>query len=236
MIAREGNDLAVADDGRMREVAPQAKIGVAIKEHLGVHRAMWVMAYRATFTHRFVFENERAFLGRVAPCAGFVLILQACALTHDGIALVHIVAIHAAHVSGEHGMGMRQVKLAALVEVALKTGFGRFLRVDNSAGGTAGIDVLAAWTVAAFATETLGVFALDHDLGVGGAAKVLGDVLVALDAGLGTDVFCVCDPRRRDDRAVNGDTSDQHDGPQGGASEDQGGFGATRAKLHGKNY
>jgi hypothetical protein len=71
VVASEGDNRA--GDGRMGEVAPQAKIGVAIQEHLGVHRAVRVMAHGATFTHGFVFENERTFLGRVASGARFVL-------------------------------------------------------------------------------------------------------------------------------------------------------------------
>ena len=120
-----GNDRAVANRGGMFEMAFQAEIGVALDEHFLVHRTMGTMANRAALTHGVVFENKRAFLGRVAFSAGFIFAFETTsAATLDGVALVRVVALGAAHFSGEHRVAVRQAKLAALVEMALKTGFG----------------------------------------------------------------------------------------------------------------
>jgi hypothetical protein len=79
--------------------------------------------------------------------------------------------------------------------------------------------------MAALATETLGVFALNHELGVGGAIKVLGDILVALDAGLGTDVFCACDLRGRDHGAIGHDAGNKQNPPNADPAKDQADLG-----------
>ena len=122
-------------------------------------------------------------------------------------------------------MGVRQIELAAFVEMALKAGFGRFLWIDDGAGGSAGFDVLAGGAVAAFATEAFGVFALDHDPGVGGRLKAFGNILMALGAGLGADKCRARDPRRRDDGAVGHNARNEQGAPGDNAARDQGDLG-----------
>ena len=55
------------------EMAFQAQGGVPLAQHLGVHRAMRLMAGRATFANGFMLEHERAALGHVTLAAGVEL-------------------------------------------------------------------------------------------------------------------------------------------------------------------
>ena len=100
------------------EMAFEAEGRVSLGEHPLVHRSVRRMAADAAFADRFVFENERAALGRVTLETGVVLAQQhGAAAFHalrkiraaafDRVALVRVVAIGAAHFAFEHRMMMR---------------------------------------------------------------------------------------------------------------------------------
>ena len=64
MIGTADQDLTA---GNLLEVTFQAEIGVAHREHFGVHRAVGGMADRAPFPGSLVFENVRpALVGMTA--------------------------------------------------------------------------------------------------------------------------------------------------------------------------
>jgi hypothetical protein len=66
----------------------QAKVGVALDEHLVIDASMRVMAGGATFTNGFVLENERAALRGVALDASVALGGQRCAAAFNGPAFM----------------------------------------------------------------------------------------------------------------------------------------------------
>ena len=66
-------DVDPAPLGLLLEMAFQAQGGVPLAQHLGVHRAMRLMAGRATFANGFMLEHERAALGHVTLAAGVEL-------------------------------------------------------------------------------------------------------------------------------------------------------------------
>jgi hypothetical protein len=118
-------------------------------------------------------------------------------------------------------MAVGKAEFAAFVEMALETGFGRFAGVDDCTLCTAGIDVLAAGTVAAFAAGAFAVFALDHQAGVAGVVKSIDDFLVALCAFFITHDFCSWDMGWCHHRAIDHRTRNKEHCPQGDASENE---------------
>ena len=125
VIFATGENRAVTRDCRVFKMALEAEIGITLDEHLLVYRAVRVMADSASFDHGVMLEEEWALLGGMALCArlvgGFEL-GRACA-GHD-VALVRIVAFGAGHLAGHDWVAVRQTELAALIEMALETGFG----------------------------------------------------------------------------------------------------------------
>lgn len=182
---------------------------------------MWVMAGGAAFAHGVMFENKGAFLSRVAFGAGFCFVFQTRSVAFDGVALVRIVTLGAAHLAGHDGVTVGEAELAALVEMALETRFGRLARVDDRAFAAASGDVLAARTVTAFTAEAFGVFALNHELGVRGAVEVLGGFFVALSAFFFADEGGTRNVRRCYNGAIHHRARDQECGPKCDASENE---------------
>jgi len=76
--------------------------------------------------------------------------------------------VAAAYLPGQHRVTVREVELAALVEVALETGIRRLLRVDDRARASARLDVQAAGTVAVLAARIQGSRAVGDQAGMGG--------------------------------------------------------------------
>ena len=203
----------------MLEVALQAEVGIAGDQHLLVHRPVRVVADRAAFHHGVVLEEERALLRRMALRAGLVRGFQIRAAARDHMALVRVVAVVAAHASGQHGVGMRQVELAALVQVAGEAGLGRLAGIDNGALAAARLDVQRAGSVAGLTADvsTLGV--LEGEPAVGRTVEVAGLILVALHALLGADIFGACNLRGRHQGSIGHHATDQKEPPDGGSSE-----------------
>ena len=146
-----------------------------------------------------------------------------------GVAFVHIVAVGAAHLAVQHLVSVGQAELRAFVEMALEARLGRFTRIDNRAGGATGGDVQAAGAVAGFAAGVTDLWVREREARMAGRGKVIGLVGVAVGARFRANEFRAGNLRRCKHRAVGGDTPDQDDGPQSGASEDQGGLSGYNA-------
>jgi len=152
----------------------------------------------ATFTNRLMFKYERSTLFSVTLEAGLVftrLIHRAAALDHR--TLVRVVAIGAADFAFQHWMMVRQIEFCTHFEMALEAGLGRFAWVDDRLGCTAARDVLAAWAVARFAPDVLGIFSMGHQTRMVRGLKVSGDWLVAIRAGFGAHKSCTRNRRGR---------------------------------------
>lgn len=101
-------------------------------------------------------------------------------------------------------MGVGQAELGLLVQMALEAGFRRFAGIDDEAFATTGFHVLAAGTVAAFATHIHGVLALGLELGVICGAEVANKFFMAGGAFLGAHEGGTGDAWRGQHRAVGG--------------------------------
>ena len=229
-----GKDRAVADGHRVLQVALEAEIGVALEQHLLVHRAMGIVASRASFAQGIVFKNEGPLLRGVAFGAGFVLVLETRAAAFDGIALVRIVAFGAAHLSRQNGMAVREAEFAALVEVALEACFRRTAGIDDRALGAAGLDVLAARAVTSLATEAFGGFTLHQEPGMSRVFETLDGFLVALCAFLGSHERRARRPGWRHDGPVHHRAGNEKRCPGQQAGESERSFRpTTRMEGHG---
>jgi hypothetical protein len=141
------------------EMAFQTKGRVARVQHPLIDRAMGRMTDHATLTQRFVLIEKRPALDRMTFETSLILtheseaaapqpLLHICSPALYRHADVWVMAIGAAHLSLEHRVTMRELKLCSHFQVTLETGLGRFLRVDDSLPGTTTIDVEAPGPVA----------------------------------------------------------------------------------------
>jgi len=184
-------------------VALQAKIRVALRQHLPIDRAVRFMTDRATFPQRLMFEYERACLIPMAVSAVLVHSSHGqSACRFEDVGAVGIMALHAVHPAFEDGMMLRQIELSSRVQVALKTGGGVFARIhDELAASAAAFDMFAPWPVAGFAaTFTFEERSLDVHAAVRTGRKHPRDVRVAVVTGLVADIsgswnFGWCDNR-----------------------------------------
>ena len=202
------------------QVAAQAEVGVAGDQHLLIYRAMGAMAGNAAFLDRAVFEDKRALLGDMAFGAGLVHALERQPFTLDGVALMDVVAVDAAHVAVEDRVSVGEAELAAFVDVALEAGLGRLLGIDDITATAAGGGVEAAGTVAGFATGGAQLGIGEGDLGVAGRLEVVGLVGMTLGALFVADIGGAGDIRGGEDGAIHADATDQEHAPQGDRSED----------------
>jgi len=141
-------------------MALEAKIRVALHEHLGVDGTMRIVAHGAAFAHGGVLENE--WPGLFTMALGAILIEprhgQAAGWFHD-VRAVGIVALHAVHFAFDDRMMLWKVEFSAGFLVALEAGFGIFAGIDDEFFQTAAPshrDVFAARAVAGFAAELAG--------------------------------------------------------------------------------
>ncbi len=173
-------DQQLTTDGLLLIVALQAKGLVAGAEHLVVHRAVRIVAGDAALAGGFMFEDVRALLRRVALDAGVIHVRDLGAAAADRVPVVRIMAVGAGDFTRGDRVGGRKMKFAALVQVALKTRFGRGERVDDRSGATAGLDVKAARAMAGFAPDVLGIVALSEQARMCCGGEPAGDVSVAV--------------------------------------------------------
>jgi len=188
-------------------VAAQAEIRVALGQHLSVHGTVRVVANGATFAQGFMFENERAGLFAVALRTVFVQARHgeaACGL--KDILAVRVVTLDAIHPPFNNWMMLGQTELGLGLEMALKTGGGLLAGIDDEfATAAAGLDMLAAGSMARFASGlTAHLRGIHVDAGVGAGGKVAGNIGVTIVASSIADVSCSRDFRRRHHRAREG--------------------------------
>lgn len=121
-------------------------------------------------------------------------------------------AIAAAHFSIANGMGMGQLEPAFHFKVAGEAHLGISVRIDDRVTRTAGLIVQAAGTMAAFASDVLGVGTVRHQPRVRGAGEVFVHFPVALGAGFRSYKFRAGNIRGHKHGAVDRNARDQHPG------------------------
>ncbi len=161
------------------EVAFQAEVGIAFREHFLIHCAVRVMTGRATLAHRIMREHKGTALLGVTLETSLVFPGELGSTTLDGPTLVRIVAVTAAHLAGKHRMTIGQHELGLFIEVALEAGIRGFFRVDDGTCAAASLDVFAARAVTGFAAHIDGVFPLGLELRVIGRAEVTDELFMA---------------------------------------------------------
>ena len=129
--------------GLLLKVAFQAKRVIPLHQHLLIHRAVHRVAGGASLAHRFMLEHKRPALRRMAPGARLRLGQMRERTAVRGIPAMRIMAIAAAHLPFHDRMMMRQVELAALVEMALETSLRRLLWIQNGVPRAARLGVNA---------------------------------------------------------------------------------------------
>ena len=123
---------AQSDSGpNFLEVAFQAEVGVALRQHFGINRAVWFVAERAPFANGLVFEHVRPSLGRMAFEACFVRGGQRCSASQDRRTAMRIMTVSTAHLSCQDRMAVWEVEFSPFIQMTLKTGFRGFLGIDN---------------------------------------------------------------------------------------------------------
>lgn len=140
----------------------EAQVGVALDQHLGIDGSVGIVADRATFTQRGVFENERP--GLFAVTLGAIFIESRHGKAAGGFHNVHamgIVALDAVHLAFDHGMMLRQVEFGAGFLVALETSFGLLAGINDEffqAAAPGHGNVFASRAVAGFTAVLAGHF------------------------------------------------------------------------------
>ena len=141
------------------EVALQAEVGVALRQHFWINRAVWFVAKRAPFANGLVFEHVRPSLGRMAFEACFVRGGQRCSASHDRRTAMRIMTVSTAHLSRQDWMAVREMKFSPFVQVALKTGFRGFLGIDDRVESASGFGMNASGTVTGLTSHVCRVVA-----------------------------------------------------------------------------
>jgi hypothetical protein len=223
-----------ARGGLLLEVALETEILVPGLQHLGVDRAVRVVADHAALAGGLVLEDIRSGLLHVALGAGGVETVDTAAVLQDRVTLVRFMAITAGHLAGEHRVGVRQGEFTALVEMALEAGLRRAVRVHDIVAPAAGLGVQRAGSVTGFATDVLGIAALGHEFGVRRIVELGGDLLVTLGAFGRADEGGAGDTGWRDHGPVDHHAAHEEQAPDRGATEDQGALGTARFEFHGE--
>ena len=96
-------------------------------------------------------------------------------------------AIDTTHFAFQNGMMMGQLKFCPHFQMALKTGAGRAMGIDDRSASAAGLDVEATRSVTRFATDVLCVLSLCHQSPMGRRPEIADDVAVAGVASIRTD-------------------------------------------------
>ena len=119
---------------------------------------------------------------------------------------MRIMALDAVHFSFEHGMVLGEVEFGLGIQMALQAGLGFLAGVDDEFLATrlaAPGDMFAARAMAGFAAVLAGhpsLFRMQTRVRTGG--KNVGDIIVAIGAGLVPDVGRPRDSQREDDGAI----------------------------------
>jgi len=134
-------------------VTLQAKVVVALDEHLRIHRTMRLMARRAAIAQRLMLEGMRP--GLFAVALGAPLVQPRHRQPPGGfhnVKPVRIVALRAIHVPLRHRMVLRQIELRVRFQMTCETRRGIAAGIDDELPASAPHGrVPAARTVARFA-------------------------------------------------------------------------------------
>jgi hypothetical protein len=188
VVFTASQDLGITGGGRALKVALEAEICVAGDQHLGVYRAVRVMAGCAPFTHCIVNEYKGTFLRRMALGAGFVLGLESrAALALDGIAFMRVMTVTASDLARHYWMAVGKAELTALVQMALEAGLWILGRIDNRTLAAASLHVGASSSVASLAPLCRALYSIDCKLGMGRGGELCDDFSVAGRALLRSD-------------------------------------------------
>lgn len=223
--------------GLLLEVTFETEIGVAFSEQARIHGAVNFMAGGASLPHGLMLEDKGTFLSGVALRASVMFHRQSRAAGNDGGSFVGIMTIAAADLSFQHRMVRRKIELASFIEMALKTSFGRFARIDDRVVRAAAFGVQAAWAMARFAAHLRRIGPGGLEPCVGGAGKALGNILVTLRARLRSNVGRSGNLRRHHNGAVDRHAGDQR-GEQRKTTEsgEQGGMPNRSARTAGLEW
>ena len=188
-------------------MATEAEIRIPDGEHLGIDRAVRIVASRAAFAHRRVLKNHRLGLFPMALGAVFIQTRhrQSARRLHD-VHAVRIVTLNAVHFAFDHGMMLRQVEFSLRLHMTSETR-GRILAgVDYKSiqsGGAGHRDMFAGGTVTGLATVLAGhlaVFQVQSLVRAGG--KRPSDIRVTIEARLVPDKCGALNLQRLNRRAV----------------------------------
>lgn len=212
ILASDENAAGAGRVARQLRVAFQAQVVVALDQQLRVDRAVGVVADGAAFTHGFMFKDERPGLFAMTLGAGLVKPRhgEAAGGLHD-VVTVRVVALHAVHFAFDDGMMLRQVEFRVRLEMTLKAGRRVLAGIeDEFAAATANGDVLAAGTVAGFATIlALPGLAVEAQTRMRAGDKTARVVGVTFEAGAIAGEVGAFDGWWRNDRALDGGTRNE---------------------------
>jgi hypothetical protein len=141
--------------GRL-SMAFQAEIIVSLDQHFGIDRAMRLMADRAAFAERLVFESMNL---RLFPVTLRTRLIEAphgqtASWLHD-VHPVRVVALHAIHLSFEHRVMLGQIEFSVRLQMAIEAGRRIFAGIMNEPSPAADGHMPAARTVTRFAAGQL---------------------------------------------------------------------------------
>ena len=219
-------------------VAFEAKIIVALHEHLVRDRAMRVVADRAAFAECFMLVNDWPGLFAMALRTCFVEARQARLGPHterrpmgcfENVRAVRIVTLHAVHALLQDGVMVRQPELSVHLNVTLKAGRRFPARINDQLSAASSLDVQAAGSVTRFAPAGLAARQIGNmNACVRAGRKEAREICVAIDAGLVADKGRSFDPGNRDNGALEAGTGgerqsnrrqSQHEGNRKGAPD-----------------
>lgn len=148
-------DVNLSSSALDLRVTLQAKVVVALDEHLWVHRTMRLMARRTAVTERLVLKGMRPGLFAVALRAPLIQPRhrQSSSGFHD-VKPMRIVTLRTIHVPFRNGMVLGQIKLRVGLQMTGETRRGITAGIDDELAPSATHGrVPAARTVARFATR-----------------------------------------------------------------------------------
>jgi hypothetical protein len=193
-------------------MALQAKIIVPFNQHLGIDRAVRLMADSASFAQCFVFENERASLLAMALSAPFIQTSH-----HQSpaplvnIHSVRIVTLGAIHFAFPDRVMLRQINFGMSLQMALQAGGRVVTRInDQPTAPPACRHMPAARTMACLAAgrpREAGPFKVHSSMGTG--REYAGNVGVTLRTNFVANEGSSRNGRWRDDSALHGRTGNQ---------------------------
>lgn len=195
--------------GLSLEMTFQAKVGVALNEHLLVGSTVRIMAGRASFAHRFMLKNKRSALRGVTLHAGVAFGRERSPAALDGRPFVRIMAITAGHFAIFNWMMMCRAETRFHVQMAGHARFRIAFRINDRVARPTALRVNASGSVTRFTTHLLGVGTLRRQARVIRGVEVFIDVCVAFRAILASHERRAFNVRRYHNRPLHIRAGDQ---------------------------